>query len=234
MVLQTILVISALIPGAGTDLGSKFALTESTRSVTTKTVTQNGFSSMTEESTAVQSQWKFEASVPFSAEEWAQLGQEGSISVKVGKQVIEEKIGPGDGFNPKRNSFSFKLTRPVVAFTGFKYLTLPTDKPVPPAPAPGTRVVYGQGSLEFKDATLKITFSTSGKSGPSLAADSFVAVEDGEFEGKLPCELTVGAHHQESELKITGSAKHRDNVREDPFRPTVVGRTVQLSLTGKG
>jgi hypothetical protein len=229
--LQAIFIISAFSPSA--DPGAKFALTESTRSDTTKTVTQQGLSSMTEESTSYQSQWKFEAAIPFSAAEWAQMGQDGTVSVKLGKQLIEKKISASDGFNPKSNSFTFKLTRPVGVFSGYKYLTLPTDKPAPPAPAPGTRVVYGQGSLEFKDATLKITFSTAGKSGLSLAGESFVAVGDGSFEGKLPCELTAGNQHLESELKISGTAKHRDTLKDDPMGTTVVGRTVQLSLTGK-
>ena len=188
---------------------------------------------MTDESTSFQSQWKFEATIPFSAAEWSQLGQDGTVSVKVGKQFIEKKISASDGFNPKSNSFSFKLTRPVVVVSGFKFLTLPTDKPAPPAPAPGTRVVYGQGSLQFKDSTLKIIFSTAGKSGLSLAGESFVAVGDGSFEGKLPLELTAGTQHRESELKITGTAKHRDTLKDDPIGTTVVGRTVQLSLTGK-
>jgi len=234
MMLQTLLVISALLPSSGADLGTKFALTESTRSNTTKTVIQHGLSSMTEQSTSTQSRWKFEATIPFSAEEWTQLGQDGTVSVKVGKQLIEEKIAAGDGFNPKSNSFTFKLTRPVAVFSGFKYLTLPTDKPAPPAPAPGTRVVYGQGSLEFRGASLKITFSSVGKSGLSLAGENFVAVGDGEFEGKLPFELTAGTQHRESELKISGTAKHRDTLKDDLTRPTVVGTTVQLTLTGKG
>jgi hypothetical protein len=231
--LQTILLISALSSSSGADQGAKFALTESTRSDTIKTVTQQNSGSMTEESTSFQSQWKFQATIPFTAAEWSQLGQDASVSVKVGKQLIEEKISTSDGFNPKSNSFSFKLTRPVVGSSVYKYLTLPTDMPAAPAPAAGTRVIYGQGSLEFKDGFLKITFSTTGKSGPAFAGENFVAVEDGSFEGKLPIELTAGTQHQESELKITGTAKHRDTLKDDPIGTTVVGRTVQLSLTGK-
>ncbi len=226
--LQTILIISALGPSSGAVAGAKFALTESTRSDTTKTVIEQGFSSMTEERTSVHSQWKFEATIPFSAAEWAQLGQDGTVSVKVGKQLVEKKISAGDGFDPKSSSFAFKLTRPVVVSAGFKYLTLPTDKPTPPAPAPGTRMVYGQGSLEFKDAVLKISFSSTGKSGPSLAGENFVGVGDGSFEGTLPFELTAGNQHQESEFTITGTAKHKDRKKVESF-----GRSVQLSLTGK-
>lgn len=229
--LPTILILSALSPSS--DTGAKFTLTELTRSNTVKTVTPNGFSSMTEESTSFQSQWKFEATIPFTAAEWSQLGQDESVSVKIGKQVIERKISESDGFNPKNNSFSFKLTRPVGVFSGYKYLTLPTDKPAPAAPAPGTRVVYGQGSLEFKDGTLKIALWTAGKSGQSLAGENFVAVGDGSFEGKLPVELIAGTQHLESELKIAGTAKERDTLKNDANGPTVVGRTVQLSLTGK-
>ena len=69
-----------------------------------------------------------------------------------------------------------------------------------------------------------------------LAGDmqpSFVAVGDGSFEGKLPFELTAGTEHRESEFKITGTARHRDTQGNDPIGPTVVGRTVQLSLTGR-
>lgn len=188
---------------------------------------------MTEEKTSFQSRWKFEATIPFSAADWAQLGQDEAISVKIGSQLIEKKISASDGFNPKRYSFAFKLTRPVGTSPVFKYLTLPTDMPAAPGPARGTRVVYGQGSIEFKDASLKIIFSTVGKSGLSLAGQSFVAVGDGSFEGKIPVELTAGTRHLASELKITGTAKHKDTLNDDPIGATVVGRTVQLSLTGK-
>ncbi len=231
--LQTILFISALSTSSGTDPVTRFSLSESTRSSTTKTVIQQISSSITEENTSFQSQWKFEATIPFSSNEWAQLGQDGTVSLKIGKQFIEERISAADGFNSKSGSFTFKLTKPVVVSTGFKYITLPTDRPALPTPAPGTRIVYGNGSLQFKDSTLKITFSSVGKSGPSLAGESFVSVGDGSFEGKLPFELTAGTQHRESELTITGNAKHRDSQKDGSMGTTVSGTTVQLSLTGK-
>ena len=230
---QAILLISMLSSGSATGPVSKFALTESTRSVTTKTVIQQMSSTMSEESTSFQSQWKFEASVPFTADQWAMLAQVGTFSVKVGKQLIEENFSANDGFNPKNNSFKFKLTKPVVADSGYKYITLPTDKPATPAPAPGTKFIYGQGSIEFKGGTLKISLSTIGKSGMALVGENFVAVVDGNFEGKLPIEVTAGTQHLESEFNITGTAKHRDSLKDEPMGTTTVGRTVQLSLTGK-
>lgn len=233
MIGQTILCVAAISSLVGIDAGAKLAVTETTRSDTTKTVTQQAFSSMTEESTCCQSQWKVEASIPFSADDWRQLGQDGTISLKIGKQLVEKKISPSDGFKPTRNSFTFKLTRPVGVATGFKYLTLPTDKPLPPAPPAGTRVVYGNGSLEFKNGTLKMDLWSAGKSGPSLLGESFVAVGDGSFEGRLPFEITVGNQHHVSELNITGTAKHRDKLNNDTNGSTVVGTTVQLALTGK-
>jgi hypothetical protein len=231
--LQTIFIVAALYPSSGVDAGTRFALTESTRSDTTKTVTTQMTSSMTEECTSVQSQWRFEAEIPFSAAEWTELGHDGTVSAKIGNQLIEEKISANDGFNPKASSYVFKLTRPVFASRGFVYLTLPTDKPALPSPPSGTRLVYGKGSLEFNGATLKIIFSTAGRSRLSLAGENFVAVENGSFEGKLPVELTAGTQRRESELIIEGTAKHKDIRKDGSNGAIVVGRAIQLSLTGK-
>lgn len=227
------LAVAALSLGSGSDPGARFLLTESIRSDTTKTVIEQGSGSMTQESTAIRSQWRFEATIPFTAAEWTRLGRDGTVSVKIGKQLVEEKISPGDGFDPKNTLFTFKLTQPLVAYSGFRYLTLPTDQPAPPAPPKGTRTVYGHGSIQFKDSTLRIRLATDGGSALSLAAQNFVAVGEGSFEGTLPIELTAGTRHQESELKITGTARHRDTLKDEPMGTTVLGRDVQLSLSGK-
>jgi hypothetical protein len=228
MLLATLLV-SALAHSTGGSAAT-VTLIESTRTELKKTVTPQGFSAITESSTSISSKWKMEATVPFSADQWAKLGQDGTLSLKVGDEVLNRKISTGDGFDPKSHSFAFKFSRPVEAVTGFKYLVLPTDPPPTPAPAKGTRLVFAAGSLELVGSTVKITLWSSGNAAPSLAGENFVNLGDGPFEGKLPVELTVGDQSAKVELEISGLVKRKNISNEDKG---ISGSLVQLSLSGK-
>jgi len=217
-------VILPLTSGGGVNV----SLTESTRSEVKKTVISQGFSTISESTNSTVGKWKLEMTMPFTAEDWSNLNQNGTITFKVGKQTLEKKFGAGDGFSPASKTFKFDLTKHVIAATGFKYITLPTDLPPSPAPAQGTKLVFGSGTLEFKGSQLKITLSSVGNAAPSLAGENFLALGDGAFEGRLPFDVTVGGQTQHAELAITGSIKRKDISRDD-----VTGNIEQMSLSGK-
>lgn len=208
--------------------GLNVSLAESTRSEVKKTVMSQGTGTLSESTTCTVGKWKLELTMPFTADQWAHLNQDGTITLKVGNQTLEKKVGSGDGFSPSSKAFKFNFTKPVVVGTGFKYLTLPTDLPPSPAPAPGTKQIFGSGTLEFKGSQLKITVSSFGNAAPSLAGENFLSLGEGAFEGSLPFDVNVGGQTQHTELAITGSLKRKDISRDE-----VTGNVVQMSLSGK-
>jgi hypothetical protein len=208
--------------------GFNVSLVESTRSEVKKTVINQGTGALSESTTCTVGKWKLELTMPFTTEEWSHLDQEGTITLKVGNQTLEKKLETGDGLTPVVKTFKFNLTKPVVVGTGFKYLTLPTDLPPSPAPAPGTKQIFGSGTLVFKGSQLRNTVSSFGNAAPSLAGENFLSLGQGAFQGSLPFDVTVGGETRHAELAITGSLKRKDTSRDE-----VTGNIVQMYLSGK-